>query len=50
MVEAAKQQNPFATQMKQYDDSNNCPYMKRVGVCLEPEMCFLCHKIPGEAS
>ena len=38
MVEAAKTQNPFAT-----DKSNCCSYMGRYGVCLEPEMCFLIH-------
>lgn len=44
MVEAAKAQNPFAT-----DKSNHCPIMERLGVCLEPAMCFLIHDDP-EAS
>ena len=46
MVEAAKAQNPFAIQS---DVTNCCPHMARLGICLEPAMCFLIHKIPGGA-
>lgn len=47
MVEAAHQHNPFAPQL---DTSNYCPHMARLGICLEPEMCFLIHEIPGTKS
>lgn len=47
MVQAAESQNPFAAQL---DQSNYCPHMARLGVCLEPEMCFLIHEVPGEMS
>ena len=49
MVEAAKAHNPFATQA-QIEASNCCPHMARLGVCLEPEMCFLIHIIPAGSS
>ena len=42
MVDAAKAFNPFAN-TTQAEVSNQCPYMERLGVCLEPEMCFLIH-------
>ena len=42
MVEAAKAHNPFAG-----DKSYCCTHMARLGICLEPEMCFLIHNIPG---
>ena len=48
MVEAARAQNPFATQAGQTDQldiTNFCPHMTRLGVCLEPQMCFLIHKV-----
>ena len=47
MVEAAKAQNPFASKV---DDSNCCTYMARWGVCLEPGMCFLYHKVQDSAT
>ena len=43
MVEAAKAHNPFAGG----DITNCCPHMARLGVCLEPAMCFLIHKVPS---
>ena len=50
MVEAAQAQNPFAagaaTLSSEYDPANHCPYMPRLGVCLEPCCCFLIHKVP----
>ena len=49
MVEAAKAHNPFATKAA-IEQSNHCPHMARLGVCLEPDMCFLIHKIPGAPS
>ena len=51
MVEAAKAQNPFATSKPtELEASNHCPHMARLGVCLEPAMCFLIHSVPGDAS
>ena len=51
MVEAAQAQNPFAsgaaTLSSEYDPANNCPFMPRLGVCLEPDCCFLIHKVPN---
>ena len=47
-VEAAKAQNPFATQAPQATEYC-CPHMERLGICLEPAMCFLIHKIPASA-
>ena len=47
MVEAAKAFNPFAPKPKELDSSNYCPHIVRLGVCLEPEMCFLIHQAPG---
>lgn len=49
-TEAAKAQNPFAIaanteNANQLEISNHCPHMARLGVCLEPVMCFLIHKI-----
>ena len=52
MVEAAQQQNPFAnnaaaaTLSNEFDLTNHCPFMPRLGVCLEPCCCFLIHKVP----
>ena len=51
MVEAAKAHNPFAgaaanaQAANQLDITNHCPHMSRLGICLEPEMCFLIHKV-----
>ena len=45
MVEAAKAHNPFAAQTKA-EITNQCPHMSRLGICLEPMMCFLYHKTP----
>ncbi len=42
MVDAAKAHNPFAN-TTQAEVSNCCPHMARLGICLEPEMCFLIH-------
>ena len=47
MVEAAKAHNPFAanaSMANQLDITNCCPHMARLGVCLEPAMCFLIHR------
>ena len=50
MVEAAQAHNPFAVGKanlsSEYDPANNCPFMPRLGVCLEPDCCFLIHKQP----
>ena len=51
MVEAAKAHNPFATgaaTTNKLDITNCCPNMARLGICLEPQMCFLIHIIPTE--
>ena len=52
MVEAAKAHNPFAAgagaAVNQLDITNCCPYMARMGICLEPQMCFLIHKIASD--
>ncbi len=40
MVEQAKAHNPFGS-----DSANCCPHMARLGICLEPAMCFLIHKV-----
>lgn len=49
MVEAAKAYNPFA-KAPEDDTSNCCSHMARLGICLEPEMCFLIHKLPSAGS
>ena len=49
MVEAAKAYNPFAPAPVS-EATNCCPHMERLGICLEPAMCFLLHKLPGQAS
>ena len=45
MVEAAKAINPFALKTPTLDITNHCPHMARLGVCLEPAMCFLIHQV-----
>ena len=55
MVEAAKAQNPFAAGAAGAtpavkDKSNYCQLMERLGVCLEPAMCFLIHEDPEASS
>ena len=32
-------------QEKQVKGGHSCPHMARLGVCLEPKMCFLVHKV-----
>ena len=41
MVDIAQAaQNAFAM-----DKTNHCPHLARLGICLEPEMCFLLHDV-----
>ena len=49
MVEAAKAHNPFAASSGNagVDITNCCPHMARLGICLEPLMCYLIHMIPS---
>ena len=47
MVQAAQSYNPFAASA---DQTNCCTYMARWGVCLEPGMCFLFHKVQDSSA
>ena len=50
MVEVA---NPFgggADKAEQVEPGTCCPHMARLGVCLEPQMCFMVHRIPSVKS